>query len=448
MRSFAISLLCLIALSTAFCQKKSLTLEQAKQIALERNLSVVQAQNNMSSAQSQVMSARGLYLPTLSASSSWNRSRQQFESSGSTIINGISIPISASQVSMSNNFSGGVSANWSIFDGFGREATNSAATANAVASEQSFARTRQSIVFQTISFYLNVLRTQELVKVSEENLKRDQRQLERITESNRVGALSLADVYRQQSQVSADELALINAQNNFDKAKADLIALVGLDVADDYDVVDVTIPAEIDTVSLRESAAMVRSYSSLASRALQARPDFMAAQQSLNAAQSNVNGARSSYFPTVGLFGSYNRTGDDVSNPFKNSSSSWGARLSWSLFDGFRRESSVQSAIASKRNAEIQLAQAEIGVNVDVKKALLDLDASSKSYEVSLKGLRSATEDSKIAEERYNLGAGTLLDLLTANANLVNAQANKVNAVYGFLNSKFNLEYAVGERSY
>jgi outer membrane protein TolC len=174
----------------------------------------------------------------------------------------------------------------------------------------------------------------------------------------------------------------------------------------------------------------------------------MAAQQSLNAAQSNVNGARSSYFPTVGLFGSYNRTGDDVSNPFKNSSSSWGARLSWSLFDGFRRESSVQSAIASKRNAEIQLAQAEIGVNVDVKKALLDLDASSKSYEVSLKGLRSATEDSKIAEERYNLGAGTLLDLLTANANLVNAQANKVNAVYGFLNSKFNLEYAVGERSY
>lgn len=448
MRSFSVSLIFLIALSTAFAQKKSLTLEQAKQVALERNLSVVQAQNNMSSVQSQVMSARGLYLPTLSASSSWNRSRQQFESSGSTIINGISIPISASQVSMSNNFSGGVSASWNIFDGFGREATNTTATANAVASEQSFARTRQTVVFQTISFYLNVLRTRELVKVSEENLKRDQRQLERITESNRVGALSLADVYRQQSQVSADELALINAQNNSDKAKADLIALVGLDVSDDYDIVDLTIPAEIDTVSLRESAATVRSYTSLASRALQARPDFMAAQQSLNAAQSNVNGARSSYFPSVGLFGSYNRTGDDVRDPFKNSSTSWGARLSWSLFDGFRRESSMQSAMASKRNAEIQLAQAEIDVNVDVKKALLDLDASRKSYDVSQKGLVSATEDRKIAEERYNLGAGTLLDLLTANANLVNAQANKVNAVYGFLNSKYNLEFAIGERSY
>jgi outer membrane protein len=78
----------------------------------------------------------------------------------------------------------------------------------------------------------------------------------------------------------------------------------------------------------------------------------------------------------------------------------------------------------------------------------LDLDAAVKQYDASQKGVLSASEDRKIAEERYNLGAGTLLDLLTANAGLVNAQANLVNASYNFIIAKRNMEYVLGERIY
>jgi outer membrane protein len=437
---------------TASAQKKTLTLDQARQIALERNLSVVQAQNNLESAQSQVLAARGNWLPSLSASTGWSRSQQELKTTGQQYINfnGIQIPVAgeSNALLLSNSFSSGVRASWTVFNGFQREASNSSATSRAIASEQGVTRTRQGIIFQTVSAYLNVFRTAELVTVSAENLKRDQRQLERITESNRVGALSLADVYRQQSQVANDELAVITAQNNFDKAKADLMALIGLDVLEDYDIVDATIPRDIDSTAIRESVRMSSNLAELATRALQARPDYHGAVESYNAAESDVTSAKSGYYPSVSLSGSYNRSGDNIDRPLKNSFLSWGASLSWTLFDGFRTNQTVQSALASKRNAQIALAQAERDINVDVKKAILDLEASRKSFEVSQKGLLSAGEDRKIAEERYNLGAGTLLDLLTASASYVGAQATKVNSVYGFLTAKYNLEFALGERTY
>ncbi|MGE5839687.1 MAG: TolC family protein, partial [Deltaproteobacteria bacterium] len=227
-------------------QPKTLTLDQARQIALERNLNVVQAQNNVESAQAGVLAAQGNYLPTLTASGGWSRQQQE----GPLFINGVKIPgptVSETYGSIST----GVDLGYTIFDGFRREANLSSATSSAVAEEQQSSRTRQSIAFQTEQAYINVLRNEQLVRVGEENLKRDRRQLERITEANRVGSLSLADVYRQQSVVAQDELSLITAQNNYDKSKADLVALIGLDVAEDYNFVDSSLGTEIDPAELQ-----------------------------------------------------------------------------------------------------------------------------------------------------------------------------------------------------
>lgn len=445
MRSPALSrgvvVLLLTATTIAAAQTKTLTLEQARQIALERNLSVAQAQNNVEAAQASVMAATGDYLPTLSASGGWTRNQTE----GPVTIGGVQIP---NTKAVFNNFSTSVNLNYTLFNGFAREGNYTRTSANAIATEQTAARTRQSIIFQVERAYLNVLRNEQLVKVSEENLKRDLRQLERITESNRVGALSRADVYRQQSQVAADELSVINAQNNYDKAKADLLALIGLDVNDDYTIADPSISTEIARSELESSAEQYSNFPELARRALAKRPDYLGATESVRSAEGGISAARSGYFPSVSAFAGYGFSNRELSRLTENKSINWGLNLRWNLFDGFSTNEALQSAYVQKKNAELSLQQTERNINVEVKKALLDLEAARKAYEVSQKGLVSATEDRKIAEERYNLGAGTLLDLLTANAGLVSAQANKVNAVYDFIIAKRNLEYVIGERTY
>jgi outer membrane protein len=263
-----------------------------------------------------------------------------------------------------------------------------------------------------------------------------------------VGALSLADVYRQQSQVASDELLVINAQNNYGKSKADLVALIGLSMDQDYQFSDPSMSVSIDSAEVEVLRAKYTNRAALTSTALSVRPDYLGFKNNYEASSSGVTSAKSNYFPSLSAFAGLSSNEELLGRVFQPKSFSWGVSLRWTIFDGFGTNMAVQNAIASKRNAEITVAQAERNISVEIKKAQLDLDAAVKQSDVSQKGVLSASEDRKIAEERYNLGAGTLLDLLTANAGLVNAQANFVNASYNYIIAKRNMEYVLGERIY
>jgi outer membrane protein len=397
-------------------------------------------------AQAGLLAAYGSYMPSLSISGGWTR--QQTERAATTqLIGGQPFQLPAT-FSVTSNYSTRFSVGYTIFDGFSREASWSRAGSNRAAAEHSAIRTKQMIVFQVETVYLNVLRTEQLVRVSEENLKRGRRQLERIIESNRLGALSLADVYRQQSVVASDELSLITAQNNYDKAKADLVALIGLDLKDDYAFSDPSLGLDIDQSELDETIRRYSKYEDLKQRAIASRPDYQSSRENYYAAGSGVTQARRGYLPSISAFGGYNLSNTDYRYLGDNIGISWGLNFSWTLFDGFQTNQALQAASAQERNAELALAQTERTIGVEVKKALLDLEAARKQYDVAQKGLIAAAQDRRIAEERYNVGSGTLLDLLTANAGLVRAEADKINAVYNYVIAKRNVEYSIGERTY
>jgi outer membrane protein len=444
------ALLTLLAIHSAFGQAaKTLTLQGSIDLALEKNVTVTQARNTLEASQSSKRAAVGSMLPSLDLSGGFSRSQSWSNNQGGVIFYQ-GIPISTgtgTDFRANNSFSTGLSSQVTLFNGFANTSRVSQSQSGVAAADFALDRTQQTTINTTVQLYLDVVRSFQLLKVNEDNLKRSERQLDRITESNKVGAVAIADVYRQKVQVGSDELALIQAQSTHEKAKADLVAYLGIDFDQEYKFDFAGIPDNIDTTEFAAVNARYTNFENLYKSAVEKRPDYQSSVENLNAADAGVTMARAGYFPSLSLQGSYGYNNTELSTLTDNRNLYFGINISMPIFSGFRTQDQVEQAQVTRRNADEQLRQAQRQVRVDIRKALLDLESAEKQVKVTQATVQSAEMDRKIAEEKYNLGSGTLLDLLVATANYTTTVSNKVNAVIVYLLAKKQTEYALGTLS-
>ncbi len=446
----ALLTIALLFLGTAVAQtqQKSLTLDQALAIAFDRNVTVAQAAYNIESAKAGVLSAYGAYIPRLSANASYNRTGFSTPPSVRTI-GGVPFNVLRTETYY-NTYNGSIGLSYTLFDGFNREANFSIASTNEMSAEQSYDRTRQSIANSVIGSYLTVLRNEQQVKVFQQTLDNEKNRLDRITEQNRLGAVAIGDVYRQQSTVAQAEYNLISGQNTYDKSKADLLNLLALDVNQDYTIADPTIANQIKLVESDPGVQSLGTYDDLLKRALDARPDYAVVKEGVTQADAGITQAWSSYYPSVSVNGSYSTNAQtwDLASSWSNHATNVGLNLSWQLPEIFGAIQRIQNANISKKSAVLQLEQKQRDISVELKKALLDLEASRRQYVASQKSQVAAEQDRKTAEAKYNLGSGTLLDLQVANTTYLNAQLTTLFNAYNYFTVKKNLDLVIGEKKY
>jgi outer membrane protein len=433
-------------MSCAGYSQKLLTLEEAINIALQRNTSLQKSVNGIKSFESNVTAAYGSLLPTLGAQAGFSWTRSEQEGGSFPLPNGGFIPLPKS-ISETRSYSLGAGTNWTLFDGLSNLATVSQSKNNLESAQLSLSRLKQNIVFQTVSNYYDIINATELLKVKEEDVKWNEKNLETITERNKLGAVTLADVYSQQVNVGNAELAVIQAKNNLETFKSNFLYYLGLDVMESYTFSDSLSNADKDVIQ-KHVEANYNDLSDIMTKSLSSRLDYQSAKLNFESAANGVTIAKGGYFPNLTNSNTFYTYADQMSNLFQNKSYSVGLTLNIPIFSGFSIDNHVQLAEVSLMNSKADLSDLERDIKRNIQKTYLDLQAAEKSLDVSKRNVEAAEENRRIQQEKYDLGSNTLLDVLVANSGYTTAQTNYINAEYAYIVLSEQLKYQLGILDY
>jgi len=399
-----------------------ITLPEALANAQRVQPTAVQAFGAARSADAQKRSAFGAYLPNLNANGSAGASR----SAGTN-------PLDARTANTANF---GLNASIDLWTGMRRGADASAASAAERSAEAGIVNARFQVQLQTTQAYLDALAAKQTVAVRVSSVRRAMEQLKVSMAKLRAGSTTRSDSLRSEVNLGNARIQLINAEIQQATAEGSLGRLTGaagrVEAVDDSTYYAVRM---VDTTSLRLEA---RANS----------PQVQSAEASVEQARAQKKAAFSTYSPTLALSGSYGYNGSrnpDIGEGlelFNQKSVSLG--LSWPLFNRFQREQTVVTRDVALDNAEATAADARRQVDAGMTQRLVELVAARARIAINAASVQAATEDLRVVGERYRLGAATIVDLLTSQEALTQAEVDAVNARFDYLRAKAQLEALIG----
>lgn len=412
----------------AAAQERSISLPEAIRLAERVQPSVVRATGDVATAAAQRRNTWGAYLPSLSVSSS----ASDFFSEGASRIDPVTGQLlSGNTTNRSINTS--LQASLDLFTGFRRGAERRAARANQSAADASLVDARFQQALATTNQFFDALAAKQLVGVREASQRRAEEQLKVALAKLRAGSATRSDTLRSRVTLGTAQLDLIRARTDLATAEAALARLIGetgrIAAADDSAFYQVQVG--VDTAALRGEAE-ARS------------PRVRSAVATADAARAGLSASHSGYWPSLTLSAntSWNASRANDYDLLNQRQVSLGLR--WNLFDRFDRELQIAQQSANMDVAEATAADAKREVSAALTAALAQLEAARTQIDITLTSVVAATEDLRVQQERYRLGASTIVDVLTSQESLDQAEVDVVVARFDYLRAKAQIEALIG----
>jgi outer membrane protein TolC len=407
--------------------KPTLTLAEAIERAERVQPRVIQAAGVLRNADARLRSAKGAYLPNLNFSSSaaevYN-SGQGIDQNGQ-LVNGTS----------NTSVNGSVNSQIELFDGFRRGAESRSARANRESATESLEDARYQQQLQTTNQYFDVLAAIQLVRVREASVRRADEQLRASIARLRAGAAIRSDSLRSLVTLGNARVQLINSQTQLATAEANLGRLVGAEgsVSATDDSAYYRVLPELDTTALRVEA-------------LNRSPQVRLAEANARAARASINVARAGYWPTLTLAASNTVTSSEQNDFATRQGRQATLTVNWAVFNRFTREQNVAQQRSTAETADANAGEARRLVLANLTTRLAELDAARTRIGIAQTSLAAATEDLRVQQERYRLGVATIVDVVTSQESLAQAEVDAVTARFDYLRAKAQIQALIGRQ--
>jgi len=395
------------------------TLDECIDHATTNNITVRQQKVAMQNAELAVTDAKSGYLPQVSASAgqSWNLGR------GLTAENTY-----ADRNTSTFNWSGSLQV--PLFNGLRTPRQVRYAKANLAQVAEQYESAKDNITIRVITAYLQVLYDKEMIETARHQVDLSLFDLSRRQALLEGGKIPEIDMLEAESQLAADSLSFVQAQNDEVLARIDLAQLLCLGEED---------IAEFDIAPLSDPEAMIIPADEAYRLALQHNHSVRAARLGIDASDRNIALAKSGYLPQLSfgasIGSSYYKLSGVPNESFgdqmrHNYSTYFGFSLNIPIFDGFSTRNSVRRARVDRINAELQLDQAEQQLFHDIQQAYYQATGAERKLESSRTADRTASKAYEAMAEKYALGRATPTDYETAKNRAYRAAADLVAARY------------------
>ena len=425
MRTLSIFLLLMVSVLFGRDDAIALDLSAWVQLAFENSPDLDMSSADLVSADATVTSSKSFLWPSLTFSSSAGHSWS-------------SIP------DMTGGYTDTDNSSWSMSAGLSQEILASGGSSwlrlsgsrhAREASKKDLDQVRLKLTMDVVEAYYGVIESIGLYATAEKALDRTNEQMHRIQSLYDLGAATNLELIQTEVQQSRDSLSLLQRRHGVANAYALLHQTVGVVGSD----ARVNTAAVLQPISVRSAIDIDIDLSRNFSLA--------AARERLTETQLSHEAYKRSYWPSLNASGSWNWSNDELEFDDFADRDSWNVSLtlSWTLFDGFSRESRIQSSRASVLRQQASYKLLDNSLRTAVLTRQNDLISSIEAWQLSLELLNQAEEQLRLSMMNYDLGSLSLLDLLDAQSGVSDAEVFVESAIAYSLIAEARLLVLLGQ---